>query len=358
MYSSSTSSQIPPHHTAMKIAILGLAFLSCLINVNGHGRFIEPPSRSSLYLFAASDETLIKYKNLIQPNFDDNGLNCGGLQTQIENGGKCGVCGDSYSAPVKENEAGGKYALGIITRKYQPGEKIDVKVEITAPHIGYFEFRLCPWNNVNEPITHECLNRYLLSFENGDTKWHLPEDNNLAKGIHEMKVSLPGDVNCKQCVIQWRYRAGNSWGTENGEQGLGLGQQEEFYGCSDVEIGDDSLNLVGSETSTKGSLLTTIAKIPAGTGFSKSATSATTATKENTSSSSEHPNVISPYPDFSCENVNIGTPVFRNCGSFFICTASYLGPVVFACPAGTVCDVRSGRCDHEYRVPYPCGSFQ
>ncbi|CAK8682692.1 unnamed protein product [Clavelina lepadiformis] len=231
--------------------------LSGLINVNGHGRFIEPPSRSSLYLFAASDESLIKYKNLIQPNFDDNGLNCGGLQTQIENGGKCGVCGDFYSYPVKEYEAGGKYALGIITR-------------------------------------------YLLSFENANTKWHLPEEDNSAKGIHERKVSLPGDVNCKQCVIQWRYRAGNSWDTENGEQGLEFKEwnnwnQEEFYGCSDVEIGDDSLNLVGSETSTKGSLLTTIANIPVGTGFSKSATSATTATKENTSSSSEHPNEISPY---------------------------------------------------------------
>ena len=30
--------------------------------------------------------------------------------------------------------------------------------------------------------------------------------------------------------------SGNSWGSENGQQGLGLGQQEEFYGCSDVSI--------------------------------------------------------------------------------------------------------------------------
>ena len=38
------------------------------------------------------------------------------FQVHISNGGKCGVCGDSYTAPIKENEAGGKYALGIITR--------------------------------------------------------------------------------------------------------------------------------------------------------------------------------------------------------------------------------------------------
>ena len=29
---------------------------------------------------------------------------------------------------------------------------------------------------------------------------------------------------------------GNSWGEENGQQGIGFGQQEEFYGCSDVSI--------------------------------------------------------------------------------------------------------------------------
>ena len=38
------------------------------------------------------------------------------LQTQRQNGGRCGVCEDSYTASHKDHEAGGKYALGIITR--------------------------------------------------------------------------------------------------------------------------------------------------------------------------------------------------------------------------------------------------
>ena len=37
--------------------------------------------------------------------------------------GKCGVCGDAFDAKPKLHEApGGKYANGIIARKYKAGE--------------------------------------------------------------------------------------------------------------------------------------------------------------------------------------------------------------------------------------------
>lgn len=65
------------------------------------------------------------------------------LQVQYQrNGGKCGVCGDPWDGPW-ENEPGGKYALGIIVRKYGVGDVITVKVQLTASHKGYMEFRLC-----------------------------------------------------------------------------------------------------------------------------------------------------------------------------------------------------------------------
>ena len=58
------------------------------------------------------------------------------LQIQWEmNGGKCGVCGDRFDGP-RDNEIGGKYANGIIVRKYKPGATIDVTVHITANHKG------------------------------------------------------------------------------------------------------------------------------------------------------------------------------------------------------------------------------
>jgi len=48
----------------------------------------------------------------------------------------------------------------------------------------------------------------LLSFENGETKWYLPKESALAKGVHVIPVKLPDDVVCQQCVLQWRYRTG------------------------------------------------------------------------------------------------------------------------------------------------------
>ena len=47
-------------------------------------------------------------------------------QTQwYVNSGKCGVCGDPWSQPPpRDNEAGGLYGKGIITRTYTPGQVI------------------------------------------------------------------------------------------------------------------------------------------------------------------------------------------------------------------------------------------
>lgn len=40
--------------------------------------------------------------------------------------GKCGTCGDAYDAEVRENEAGGMYASGVIGRNYTRGQVIQV----------------------------------------------------------------------------------------------------------------------------------------------------------------------------------------------------------------------------------------
>lgn len=45
------------------------------------------------------------------------------------------MCGDNYVGPL-ENEPGGKYANGIIVKKYGEGEVITVAVQLTANHKG------------------------------------------------------------------------------------------------------------------------------------------------------------------------------------------------------------------------------
>ena len=47
---------------------------------------------------------------------------------------RCGICGDPWGESPREHEAGGKYANGIITRKYSPGQDVKVTVDLTANH--------------------------------------------------------------------------------------------------------------------------------------------------------------------------------------------------------------------------------
>ncbi|KAL5016883.1 hypothetical protein ScPMuIL_006472 [Solemya velum] len=106
-------------------SVLTLAFI--IPTILGHGRLIEPPSRSSMW----------RYGFNTPKNYNDNELFCGGFNTQWNvNGGNCGVCGDSASG-IRDNEAGGRYATGVISRCYPAGTSfIQVKVEITANHKG------------------------------------------------------------------------------------------------------------------------------------------------------------------------------------------------------------------------------
>ena len=126
------------------------------------------------------------------------------LQTQwTVNGGKCGVCGDPWKG-ARANEAGGKYATGTIVGKYTSGQKISVKVQVTASHRGYFEFRLCPVNSPHQPATHACLDRHLLRRPNGQTKFKEPG----SSGTYTVDLMLPHGLVCKQCVLQWKWNTG------------------------------------------------------------------------------------------------------------------------------------------------------
>ena len=38
------------------------------------------------------------------------------------------------------------------------GSVMEVTIELTTHHMGYFEFRLCNWNDPVTPGTFDCLN--------------------------------------------------------------------------------------------------------------------------------------------------------------------------------------------------------
>ncbi|GBP08956.1 hypothetical protein EVAR_78322_1 [Eumeta japonica] len=168
-----------------------LVTLSLVVgSARAHGRVLAPPSRASAWRFGFPTN----------PNYDDDGLNCGGFAHQWEmNGGRCGICGDAYDQrEPRLHEIGGVY-----------GED--------------------PLDNEQE-----CFDNYVLELEEGGTKYY-PRAGSVK---YDVNYRLPPGLVCEHCVLQWRYTAGNNWGTcKNGTQGLGCGKQEQFGACSDISIG-------------------------------------------------------------------------------------------------------------------------
>ena len=54
---------------------------------------------------------------------------------------------------------GGRFANGLITRQYKPGQDIVVKVDVTANHKGYFTFKLCQNNNTAQDPRQDCFDK-------------------------------------------------------------------------------------------------------------------------------------------------------------------------------------------------------
>jgi hypothetical protein len=121
--------------------------------------------------------------------------------------------------------------------------------------LGYFEFRLCPFDlghshrRRRHRLTQRCLDKYLLiigpsdsNFNGDDTRYYLPHGNN---SYFYVPVQLPSEISsCKHCILQWKYHAGNTWGKDHKcRKCLGCAdQQEEFYNCADIEIIERSFN--------------------------------------------------------------------------------------------------------------------
>ena len=156
---------------------LALFLAAFVTHVAPHGRFIEPPSRTSAWRFG--------FKTPAHHN--DHETNCGGFGRQWEkNGGKCGICGDPWDAPVpRDGESGGRFGRGVIVRSYIIGQRITVSLDITANHQGYFQFRLCP----TAPATQQCLDKNILLFSDGTTKYFLGE----GTGTHSTQVGRSGN---------------------------------------------------------------------------------------------------------------------------------------------------------------------
>ena len=118
---------------------------------------------------------------------------------------------------------------------------------------------------------------------------------------------------CDHCVISWKWHTGNNWGCEDsGECGVGLGPQEEFWGCADIAITPD-----GKPT---GSPPTTTPRDPS--------------QPDVTQFCIEHGAGIFPHP--------------TDCSSYIKCNTD--SGIIEQCPAGTLFNPTALFCDWESNV--------
>lgn len=200
-----------------------LSLLTVTHTVFGHGMLIDPIQRSSRWRIDSN----------APENYDDNELFCGGFTVhEVQNEGKCGLCGDDYALPrPRPNELGGKYGQGVIVQEYLQGETITATGFIAASHKGYFYFELCNFDG-HDVEEEECFERVMLP--NGADRYYLPNHN---KGEFPVTFELPTDLTCSHCILRWTYVTGNTWGhCDNGTATVGCGPQETFKTCSDISI--------------------------------------------------------------------------------------------------------------------------
>lgn len=191
-----------------------IIFVNKISSLIGHGRLDVPPARSSAWR-----EDPIRFPSY----YDDNQMYCGGSYVLRGNGsfikfefffifnftllskciywlllgGRCGICGENING-AKNFEKGGTLYRGYSVRNYTQGQIIDVKVYLSANHLGWTEFRICNVDNMHTDATQDCLDKIILPDINGITRIPiLPNVFNF-----ETKLKLPSDLVCNHCVFQ------------------------------------------------------------------------------------------------------------------------------------------------------------
>ena len=125
------------------------------------------------------------------------------------------------------------------------GSLVDVEVQITAQHQGFFQFKLCELGENMATKDEDCFDRddSIVPFADGSIKYSItdvfPESSSSRNSgfWYPMQIKLPDQFECDHCVLQWRYQGG----ADENSTGLGFGYQEEFYGCADIKITSTSL---------------------------------------------------------------------------------------------------------------------
>lgn len=176
----------------MNICLALAVILASVQTSYQHGYLMDPPARSSAWLV---DEDYYECCR----EYLHNQMFCGGKNHQWRvNDGKCSICGEAWDKPNKLWEKGGANYLGKVLRQYKTGSVMDVHVEISANHLGHFEFRVCRVDGWEGDATQECLDQNVLYLANSTE-----ENYKLNEADHtvNLQIQLPDNFTCEHCVL-------------------------------------------------------------------------------------------------------------------------------------------------------------
>ncbi|KAH8059359.1 hypothetical protein JL722_5382 [Aureococcus anophagefferens] len=261
----------PSTASPLRAAILVFAAAARLARVSGHAMMTIPPARQIVHDVAIDPKVqeggyskILRNpstKDLVSLNHGIGG-GVGGKTKQAEKG--FGLCGDDGGRAMYSgifDAASDKYGQTAPQVEWVAGSTVDLQALVTAHHLGWFEFRLCPMDAMGEVLTQECLNEHcpaLAEFdargfngagvpwgtcctdyapadkgggacsdpEHNDDRWMVPDGS--TDTYYDMRYVLPAGVTCEHCVLQWTYVTGNS--VDN--------FPEVFRNCADVRIVD------------------------------------------------------------------------------------------------------------------------
>ncbi|KAF0687444.1 Aste57867_20808 [Aphanomyces stellatus] len=184
---------------------------------------IHPPHRGYI-------GKLAPFQGIVPADYNDSDLDGGGVG--LTHTGLHGVCGDPYYG-IRDHETGGKYGTFPTHRAkaigacYAPGSTIDVGIQLTTNHDGYFEFSLCKLDGPYDVESEPCFQS--LAQPNGTTRWQVPHG---TTDLFRLQYVLPPHVTCDgeaHCVVRWWYVGAN-------DPHGAIHDQNQVWNCADVYI--------------------------------------------------------------------------------------------------------------------------
>lgn len=284
-------------------------FALCIALLNAHAVLTDPRQRGALrlenHMLPTIDATAPTDFQAHYPSGSKNGEPGSGTRSVMQAAGnnwtpyepldrffhwRAGVCGDEKGAEPQEHLKGGKFYFDAFrVREYVQGSVIFMESEIVTHHNGFFEFHICNIDDCGDDISERCfhdghcqkLMRTPGSCDSGTDmrcgpidpmhpeRWYLPcvtsEPVMIGGWRKTIAYTLPADLVCDHCVIQWYWVAHNycnlkgveeyftsphapSWGDCPGQGGARGGWvsgkpdcggemfPEEYWQCADVRI--------------------------------------------------------------------------------------------------------------------------